>query len=92
MVADRGSLLIRWARLRDGRVCDITVESGRIAAITPNDPDQRDRKGGPARGPVIEASGRLVTESFINGHQHLDKVYTRPGLGTRRSARTPAGR
>ena len=81
MVADRVSLLIRWARLRDGRVCDITVESGHIAAITPHDSGQSARKGGPVRGPVIEAAGRLVTESFINGHQHLDKVYTQSRVG-----------
>jgi len=83
MVADGGSLLIQRARLRDGRVCDITVESGRIAAITPYGAGQvdRDNETGPTRIPEIEAAGRLVTESFVNGHQHLDKVYTLPRTG-----------
>ncbi|MDQ3715957.1 MAG: cytosine deaminase [Actinomycetota bacterium] len=31
--------------------------------------------------PVIEADGRLVTESFVNGQLHLDKVYTLPMIG-----------
>ncbi len=30
MVADVGSLIIQRARLRDGRVCDILVEDGRV--------------------------------------------------------------
>lgn len=81
MVADGGSLLIRRARLRDGRVCDITVELGRISAIAPCDSGQAASAGGPAGIPVIEAAGRLVTESFVNGHQHLDKVYTLPRIG-----------
>jgi len=81
MVADRGSLLIRRARLRDGRVCDIAVESGRISGVIPYDSGRPVSAGGPPPSAVIDASGRLVTESFVNAHQHLDKVYTLPRLG-----------
>ncbi|MDQ4038352.1 MAG: amidohydrolase family protein [Actinomycetota bacterium] len=81
MVADGGSVHIRRAQLRDGRVCDITVGSGRILAIAPYDSGPGGSGAEPAGIPVIEAAGRLVTESFVNGHQHLDKVYTLPRIG-----------
>jgi cytosine deaminase len=29
----------------------------------------------------IDADGNLVTESFVNGHLHLDKVYTLEKVG-----------
>ena len=29
----------------------------------------------------IDAAGGLVTESFVNGHMHLDKVYTLDRIG-----------
>ena len=81
MVSDGGSLIIQRARLRDGRVCDITVESGRISTISSDHSGRGAVKRGPSPGPLIEAAGRLVTESFVNGHQHLDKVYTLPKIG-----------
>jgi len=81
MVADGGSLIIQRARLRDGRVCDITVESGLISAIAPDDSGRGVGKRGASPVALIEAAGRLVTESFVNGHQHLDKVYTLPRIG-----------
>ncbi|HVN53069.1 MAG TPA: amidohydrolase family protein [Anaerolineaceae bacterium] len=68
-------LLIQNARTRfykDGLV-DIGIEGQKITRI-------RQQLG---RGPihhgaaqVIDAEGRLVTESFINGHLHLCKFYT----------------
>src|SRR5690606_41434414 len=30
---------------------------------------------------VIDAGGNLVTSSFVNGHMHLEKVYTLPMIG-----------
>ena len=62
-------LLIQNARLR-GRegLFDIGVEGGKIAAI--------ERSISAAAETVIDAKGGLVTESFVNGHLHLDKVYT----------------
>lgn len=68
-------LLIKNARTRfsEGKVLDIAVAGGRIAKIG--------RKlGGEARK-KIDAGGKLVTESFVNGHLHLDKVYTLSMVG-----------
>jgi len=77
MVADGASLLVRRARLRDGRVCDITIETGVIVAISEVSASGSDC----GTLPVIEADGRLVTESFVDAHLHLDKVYTLPRIG-----------
>ncbi len=61
-------LVISEARLRGGRIADLGLASGRVAVV------------GEARSlaaeTVVAADGRLVTESFVNGHLHLDKVYT----------------
>lgn len=83
MVADSSSLIIQRARLRDGKVCDITVEDGRISRISEYGSGQVERGNTSDRRsvPVIEAAGRLVTESFVDGHLHLDKVYTLPMIG-----------
>ena len=61
-------LLIRRARLRSGATRDIAVAGGRIAAIA-------ERVCGAAAA-EIDAEGRLVTESFVNPHLHLCKVWT----------------
>ena len=69
-MADKTELIIRNARLRrrgEGPV-DIGIAQGRVTAI-----------GGKlaARAEVeIDAQGNLVTESFVNPHLHLCKVYT----------------
>lgn len=63
-------LLIRHARLRrpGSQLFDIAVAAGRIAVIA-------DRIAG--SGQIeIDAHGALVTESFVNPHLHLCKVYT----------------
>jgi cytosine/creatinine deaminase len=61
-------LLIRRARLRSSATRDIAVAGGRIAAIA-------ERVCGTA-ATEIDAGGRLVTESFVNPHLHLCKVWT----------------
>lgn len=67
------SLVVSAARLRDGRVVDIGVTGDRISAIA--DPSS-------LHAPLeLAAGGRLVTESFINAHLHLDKVYTLGRVG-----------
>src|SRR5258708_32598385 len=69
MVA-RFDIMVRRARLRrrPAELCDIAVAGGRIAAVGP-------RLEGAA--PVeIDARGGLATESFVNPHLHLCKVYT----------------
>lgn len=65
------SILINNAQLRarpSGELVSILVDSGRIAAI--------DKSIKAAADTVIDAGGNLVTESFVNAHLHLDKVYT----------------
>ena len=64
----RFDLLIRCARLRSGQTGDIGIAAGRIAAIA-------ERLDGDAAA-VVEAGERLVTESFVNPHLHLCKVWT----------------
>jgi cytosine/creatinine deaminase len=69
-------LVVRAARLLDGRVVDVVVRSGRIETMS------SDIESAPsAATAVIQADGRLVTPSFVNAHLHLDKVYTLPLLG-----------
>lgn len=62
-------ILIKNGRLRrTGEVVDILIKEGRIAAIEEgiSAPDAE----------VVDAGGGLVTESFVNTHLHLCKVYT----------------
>ncbi len=66
-------LVVQAARLRDGRVVDIGIDAGRISALT--DPDTFDGRR------VVHAHGRLVTESFVNAHMHLDKVHSLDRVG-----------
>lgn len=62
-------LLIKNARTRAGKdkLVEIAIQGAKIAKIG--------EKLGDAKK-VIDAGGSLVTESFINGHLHLCKVYT----------------
>ena len=69
------SLIVRSARLRGRQsLVDITVRDGVIAAVVP----AGEAKEGDT---VVDASGNLVTESFVNTHLHLDKVFTLRQLG-----------
>lgn len=74
-------LLVRRARLRDrdGRWA-IGIVGERIAAV------ESDELTGHVAGvtetaTVLDADGGLVTESFIDAHLHLDKVYTFDRVG-----------
>ena len=67
---DELDLLIKACRLR-GRgdeTVDIGIRDGRIQAIDGELAGRADT--------TIEAQGNLVTESFVNPHLHLDKVFT----------------
>ncbi len=69
-MSSRYDVLVRRARLRGGgdALHDIAVRAGRIAALGV-------RVDGTA--PVeLDARGGLATESFVNPHLHLCKVYT----------------
>ena len=58
-------------RGREGR-WRIGIDGDRIAAVT------QDAIGGREE---VDAGGALVTESFVNGHLHLDKVHTLDRIG-----------
>jgi cytosine deaminase len=62
-------ILIKNAKLRTGETpTDIGIAGGKISAIG------KELTGDAAE--VVEAGGNLVTESFLNPHLHLCKVYT----------------
>jgi cytosine deaminase len=67
---DRFDILIKRARLRDRpeSLVDIGIADGRVVSLQEN--LDRNAKS------VIDAAGNLVTESFVNPHLHLCKVYT----------------
>ena len=66
MVCD---ILIKNAKLRKfPELTSIAIKDGKITAI------EKDLKAEAKQ--VIDAKGCLVSESFVNGHLHLDKVYT----------------
>ncbi len=63
-------LMIKNAKTRfsPSGLLDIGIRGGRIAKIGKGLREKADEE--------IDAAGRLVTESFVNGHLHLCKVYT----------------
>ena len=67
--------VIRNAKTRfSGKeLLDIGIKDGRISRI------RKKLRGDSLKG--IDASGKLVTESFINSHLHLCKVYTLERIG-----------
>jgi cytosine deaminase len=67
-MAEKFDLIIRNAVLRTNEKVDIAIANGKIAAIEP--------KIEAKAGTEIDAAGNLVTESFVNTHLHLCKVYT----------------
>ncbi|WP_343906074.1 amidohydrolase family protein [Nocardioides aquiterrae] len=58
-------------RGRDGR-WQIGIDGGRVTAVTQDPLTGADE---------LDAAGGLVTESFVNGHLHLDKVHTLDRIG-----------
>ena len=61
-------LIVRDARLLDGRLLDIAVEGARFTRIGPSlDLDAAN---------VIDAEGRLVTAPLVDCHLHLDASLT----------------
>lgn len=69
-MANQFDLIVRQAQLRGkpGKLVDIGIRAGKIAEIG---------EGLPAGAAAeVQAGGNLVTESFVNPHLHLCKVYT----------------
>lgn len=69
-MVDKYDILIKNARLRHqpDQLFEIGIAAGKIASITPH--------AGVVGVIEIDAGGMLVTESFVNPHLHLCKVYT----------------
>jgi cytosine/creatinine deaminase len=67
-MTDHYEVLIQNAQLRNLGRADIGISGGRIAAI-------ESHLNAPA-DLIIDAGGNLVSESFVNPHLHLCKVYT----------------
>jgi cytosine/creatinine deaminase len=57
-------LILRNARLADGRDVDLGVQDGRFAAVA---------AGLQGEGPQEDLGGRLVIPGFVESHLHLDK-------------------
>ena len=55
-------------RFSGGKTLQIALKDGKIAKIA--------EKVDGSAAKTVDAGGHLVTESFVNGHLHLDKVYT----------------
>lgn len=55
-------------RFSGGKTLQIALKDGKIAKIA--------EKVDGAAAKTVDAAGHLVTESFVNGHLHLCKVYT----------------
>ena len=68
-MVDELDLLVRNGRLRrqNEKITDIGIRDGRIQVIA-------EGIDAPAKQ-TVEAEGNLVTESFVNPHLHLDKVF-----------------
>lgn len=68
-------LLIRDARTRFSQdsLLDVGIKNGRVLRIGKISSDKAKH--------TIDAKGKLVTESFVNGHLHLCKVYTLTMVG-----------
>jgi cytosine deaminase len=60
-------------RTSGGKLVQIGIENGKYSKIA-------EKVGGDATK-EIDAGGNLVTESYVNGHLHLDKVYTLEMVG-----------
>src|SRR5215216_6791811 len=69
-MAGHFDILIKHAQLRSqSQLIDIGIENGKITALSADLADDAEI--------TIDAQGNLVTESFVNPHLHLCKVYTR---------------
>ena len=57
-------LIVKGGTLPDGNVADIAIKGDRIAAIEPSIDAEAGR--------VVDASGDLVSQPFVDPHFHMD--------------------
>jgi cytosine deaminase len=61
--------LLTHCRLADGRIVDIGIDGGRIAAIGEDTAPSLSN-----RVPILDIGGDLVLPGLVDGHMHLDKT------------------
>ncbi len=102
-----GDLRVTGARLLDGRVVDVEVVDGAIASVVDAGSAPSGDVGSAPSGDVgsapsgdttrtdgravVDAGGRLVTRSFVDGHLHLEKAFTLERVGDEALAAYTAG-
>ncbi|NPB07246.1 MAG: amidohydrolase [Aquificae bacterium] len=69
---ERFELLVKSARLPDGRTVDLAVKDGKIARLAPSVEGEAEY--------VVNADGKLLFPSFVNAHTHLSMTLFR-GIG-----------
>lgn len=76
--------VVRNARLRDGTLCDLVLEDGKVASRHP---------AGEAEGRdgALDAGGGLTLPAFVNAHLHLDKTRLGSRLPRDRTGTTQDG-
>ncbi|CAM5729509.1 Amidohydrolase family protein OS=Streptomyces tendae OX=1932 GN=F3L20_03135 PE=4 SV=1 [Streptomyces tendae] len=74
--ADRGSLLLRGARLTDGRTVDVRLHGGRIEAVGTAGSLAPARGPGPGPGGQLDLSGYLLLPAPADPHVHADTALT----------------
>ena len=62
------------ARLPDGRRVDLTLQNGRIAAITPHTAPPHTAPPNTAHPSDTDLAGALLLPGLVEGHVHLDKT------------------
>jgi cytosine/adenosine deaminase-related metal-dependent hydrolase len=63
----RMTTVIQGARLDSGRLADLSIEDGRIAAIAPN-------LAAPPGAEILDATGCLILPGYVDAHAHVDKT------------------
>ncbi len=66
-----GTLVVRDARLPDGRRTDVHIRDGRVAALGSPSPAETDAE---TEHDVLDARGRLLLPAMVDAHLHPDKT------------------
>lgn len=70
-----GRLVLLGARLPDGRLADVTLADGIIAAIDPTGAPRTAADGRAESETALPLDGLLLLPALVDGHIHLDKTF-----------------